>query len=100
MINETILKSLCPCSDCLSVYSKLVKHVHAESNLSEEDKRLQKNLDGIVDGEDEDGSEGEKKQNKNEASSSSSARGSPEKAAMDKLTDESYLIGMMAKSMR
>ncbi len=65
--------------------------------MSEEDKRLQKNLDGIVDGEEDDSSEEEKKQNEG---SSASVKSSPEKVAMDRLTDEQYLVGMMAKSMR
>ena len=58
--------------------------------MSEEDKKLQKNLDGIVDGEDSD----------EEVKESSVPKSSPEKVAMGKLTNDQYLIQMMAKSMR
>ena len=90
IINETISKSLCKCDQCQIIYSKLVKHIQAEGNMSEEDKRLQKNLDGIVDGEDSD----------EEVKESSLPKKSPEKIAMGKLTNDQYLIQMMAKSMR
>lgn len=49
--------------------------------MSEEDKKLQKNLDGIVDGEDSD----------EEVKESSAQRNSPEKVAMGKLTNDQYL---------
>jgi hypothetical protein len=46
--------------------------------MSEEDKRLQKNLDGIVDGEESD----------EEVKESSVPKKSPEKIAMGKLTND------------
>lgn len=60
-----------------------MKHIQAESNMSEEDKKLQKNLDGIVDGEES---------SDEEVKEPSAQRSSPEKVVMGKLTNDQYLI--------
>lgn len=51
--------------------------------MSEEDKKLQKNLDGIVDGEES---------SDEEVKEPSAQKNSPEKVAMGKLTNDQYLI--------
>lgn len=53
LIDESFLEILCQCERCKVTYAKLEKHIHAEKQLSEEDKRLRNNLEGNVNEDEE-----------------------------------------------
>lgn len=52
-MDEKILESFCECSSCSLAFNKIKNIIKATENLGEEDQKLQNNLDGIVNEEDE-----------------------------------------------
>lgn len=53
LIDEKILDSFCECNSCSKAFNKVKNIIKATENLGEEDKKLQNNLDGNVNEDDE-----------------------------------------------